>query len=193
MQSRNRGRGRFWTPFPHPGDQGQLEAFGLGPEQGRADRTTGQMMGLTFAVRGKPENTLLLQRWALPGPCYIKEQDHSVQGDFAEPCIPALCYRRGVQKRPSAAALRLSGVTSLAPSTGTSQEASVTPGSGRLEPGSGPSGDMWEADTWVERVPCTMQISGTQCRLTESDSKTWFSEAPWRPLRSSSHGAGQRP
>lgn len=49
-------------------------------------------MRLTFAVRWKPENTLLLQRWALPGPCYIKEQDHSVQEDFAEPCIPALWY-----------------------------------------------------------------------------------------------------
>lgn len=135
-------------------------------------------MGLTFAGRWKPENTLLLQRWALPGPCYIKEQDHPIQGDFAELCIPALCYRGGVQKRPSAAALRLSGVTSLALSTGTSQEASVMPGSGGPEPGSGRRGDMWEADTWVERVPYTMQVSGTQCRLTESDPKAWFSRGP---------------
>lgn len=49
------------------------------------------MMGLTFPVRWKPENTLLLQRGALPGPWYVKEQDHSIQGDFAEPCLPALC------------------------------------------------------------------------------------------------------
>lgn len=84
-----RGRGRSWTPLT-PGDQGQLEVLGLGPEQGRADRTSGQMLGLTFPVRWRPEDTLPPQRWAFPGP--LKKRHHSSQGNFAEPCTLALRY-----------------------------------------------------------------------------------------------------
>lgn len=75
------------------------------------------MLGLTFPVRWKSENTLLLQRGALPGPWQLKEQGHSIQGEFAEPCILALRYGGGVWERQSAT-LRLSGVTFLqVPST----------------------------------------------------------------------------
>ena len=84
-----RGRGRSWTPLT-PGDQGQLEVLGLGPEQGRADRTSRQMLGLTFPVRWRPEDTLPLQRWAFPGP--LKKHHHSSQGNFAERGTLALCY-----------------------------------------------------------------------------------------------------
>lgn len=85
------GRGRNWTPFI-PGDQGQLEALGLVPEQGRADRRAGQMLELTFPVRWRPEDTLPLQTWALPGP--LKEWEHSSQGNFAEPCTCIVLWRR---------------------------------------------------------------------------------------------------
>lgn len=57
------------------------------------------MLGLTFPVRWRPEDTLPLQRWALPGPWHLKEQGHSDQGDFTELCILSLGYGGGVWKR----------------------------------------------------------------------------------------------
>ena len=68
LSGMSRGAKQKWVgagvglPSPPPGNQQQLEALGLGPAQGRADRTAGQMMGLTFPVRWKPENTGFLQR-----------------------------------------------------------------------------------------------------------------------------------